>query len=310
MSTRPKAIDRDARRRLQAEALDAALDLDARGADAKGLPLALRQLGLGQVLAIYARKPASVGHQLARWLARQLPPSALDADNPNIRQVAEEWRSMADRRQVQRLELEAIAFADALSGMHALVQAAPEQHLPTWSWRAEPRDATATRVAVALELGSITIDQAREGDRRELRRLRLALGDTVDLEAAEPTLAALRCGQSHARICSELKGLPPRLRHHGLAGALGVLYNKARTPDGRPRSALANLIIARLRGHPAAPLADLPVEPVDVARIVLGIPGEDTVPAAALATARVLEDESLRWAQALKHAVTTLAEER
>jgi len=296
-------MGRDARRERQSAAFEAARRLPAE-ADTKVLALQIRSLGVGQTLAIHARKSRfGVGTELARWLARLEP--ALAPDEPDLPSaVARAWRRLTDRRRVQQIELEAIAFADDLASMVAVHRARSVKHLPIWAWNAEPRRATATRAAVLLEFDELADDSVREA-------IREVASAPADLDGDSPVgewASALRAGQPLSRIRQRIQRLPILLRQQGLAGGLAVLHNECRTREYR--SALANLIVARLRGHPAGLFGDGPVAPAAVVGRALGRVDDGGDDARALATARVLEDESLHWAQALKYAVTTLVEER
>lgn len=305
----------------------------AHSPDVKALGLQLRTLGLGQTLASFARKDRfGVGGALAAWLASQEKDLKTSGGRPTAQAVAERWQRQADRRWAQRVEQSAIAFADDLDAMLAVCQAAEEAHLPRWCWREgqpgergrwswshEHREATAMRAALAIELDTVTVEQAREGDTRAMSRLRLALGDDVLLgepgedDPVRSTLSSIRLGKATSSLRAELQSLPQDLRHHGLAGTLAALFNRARRggqpgeATGRVRSALANLLMARLRGHPGQVLGQDRVVPVRVVKAALGRRKSGDEEVEDLALARVLDDEALRWASALKFCVTTLA---
>lgn len=307
----------DARRQLQIEALRAAIPLYKAGEDAKGLTLRIRTLGLGQSLGMYARKDRTgLGVQLGRWLARQHPDLAQGSGD--LRSIAAAFAELKHGRLAMRLEHQAIAFASALDAMVGIVAAPIEPDLPTFGkewqieafgwWRQEPIELAALRIALALELDRDSLRRASEGDQVLTERVRRALGEvpTEDqLVGAAQALGTFLGDRSSAEVHQSLQALPNELRHSGLVGTLGILHNRERKRRNPHRAGVANILYARLRAHPEQD-SERSLRPVDFVRFALGLGADNQERPGAEATSRLLEAEALRWAQAVKHCVTTL----
>ena len=201
---------------------------DEQGETVAGLPALLTTLGVGQVLALLARKdPAGVGPYLVSWLSMECPAIA----GTRAGEVLDSWRGLADRRVVAELEESAVAWAADLKLMASLV-AADEHDDP----------------------------EGPEGGAREL--------PGVPPPWRDRRACAVREAFALEPYATRAQSLPFEILHHGLVRALAILARESvrrdpRRSDGSVPDAIAlsQSVRRRLSGFPGGnvPMKALPL---------------------------------------------------